>query len=118
MVDIPKRAFILAAGFGTRMRPLTDDKPKPMVEVAGRSLIWRSLDKLQEAGIYEVVVNMHYLADVLKAHLREYSEQNHDMAIHLSFEEEILDTGGGIKKALHYFKDKPFYVIAGNAQGF
>ncbi len=114
-VNIPKRAFILAAGFGTRLRPYTDHCPKPMVKVAGRSLIWRSLDKLRASGIYEVVVNLHYMADILADHLREYMKTYPDMNIHLSYEDNILDTGGGIKNALHYFKGEPFYVIAGDA---
>ncbi|MGH1377819.1 MAG: nucleotidyltransferase family protein [Alphaproteobacteria bacterium] len=115
---IPKRAFILAAGFGTRMRPLTNKVPKPMVQVAGRSLIWRSLDKLRAAGVCEVVVNSHYLADVLKEHLEDYMSKYPDMVIHISFEPEILETGGGVKNALHYFEDEPFYVIAGDALWF
>ena len=113
--NIPKRAFILAAGFGTRMRPYTDHVPKPMVEVAGRSLIWRSLDKLRAVGVREVVVNLHYLADVLKAHLKAYMTEYPEVTIHFSFEPEILETGGGVKNALHYFKDESFYVIAGDA---
>ena len=110
------KAFILAAGLGTRMRPYTDHCPKPMVMVAGRSLIWRMLDRLGDVGINEVVVNLHYMADILEVHLREYMVQNPDMVIHLSFEEGILDTGGGVKNALDYFDDDtPFYVIAGDA---
>ena len=111
----PEKAFILAAGFGTRMRPLTDERPKPMVEVAGRSLIWRILDKLQTAGICETVVNGHYKADMLQDHLQKYTLQNPAMHIHFSYEKEILGTGGGIKNALHYFENRPFYVIAGDS---
>ncbi len=110
------KAFILAAGLGTRMRPLTDHCPKPMVEIAGRSLIWRILDKLQSASVKEVVVNLHYMADILAAHLKEYGAQNPNLLINLSFEEDVLDTGGGVKNALHYFDNyEPFYVIAGDA---
>jgi MurNAc alpha-1-phosphate uridylyltransferase len=110
---IPKKAFILAAGFGTRMRPLTDHIPKPMVEVAGRSLIYHILDKLAAAGVQEVMVNMHYLAPVLQKHLEAYPQQK--LKIHTSFEPEILDTGGGIVNVLPFFEGKPFYVIAGDA---
>ncbi|MGH1404729.1 MAG: nucleotidyltransferase family protein [Alphaproteobacteria bacterium] len=106
-----ERAFILGAGFGTRLRPYTDHCPKPMVQVAGRSLIWRSLDKLKDAGISEVVVNTHYMADLLEQHLNQYDQ---DLIIHAVREEVILDTGGGVKNALHYFKDDPFFVIAGD----
>ncbi len=113
-INKPIRAFILAAGFGTRLRPYTNDKPKPMVEVAGRSLIWRTLDKLRDFGVKEVVVNTHYLADVMVKHMEEYQKIYSDIQIHISHENEILDTGGGIKQALHYFKDDPFFVIAGD----
>ena len=110
----PYKAFILAAGFGTRLRPYTDDRPKPMVEVNGRSLIYRTLDKLRAAKISEVVVNAHYKADVLAQHLNDYAAQHGDIIIHISRESDILDTGGGVKNALHYFDNKPFYVIAGD----
>lgn len=113
MMNNPYKAFILAAGFGTRLRPYTLDKPKPMVEVNGRSLIWRTLDKLRESGIKDVVVNAHYLKDVLRDHMDSYAAQ-YNIQIHLSVEDEILDTGGGVKHALDYFGNEPFYVIAGD----
>lgn len=111
---MPKRAFILAAGFGTRLRPHTEHVPKPMVEVAGRSLIYRTLDLLRAARVLEVVVNAHYLADVLRDHMKAYCAQHTEMTVHVVYEEEILDTGGGIVNALPYFQDEPFYVIAGD----
>lgn len=112
----PTQAFILAAGFGTRLRPYTERVPKPMVEVDGRSLIWRILDRLREVGVYDVVVNGHYLADALDAHLQEYMVAFPQMVITFSHEDEILDTGGGVRKVLSHFKDAaPFYVIAGDA---
>lgn len=112
-VFVPQKAFILAAGFGTRMRPLTDHIPKPMVEIAGRSLIYRILDKLTAAGVREVIVNTHYHADVLQRHLEVYPQQN--FKIHISHEPQILETGGGVVKALPFFGQEPFYVIAGDA---
>ena len=112
-VFVPQKAFILAAGFGTRMRPLTDHIPKPMVEIAGRSLIYRILDKLHKTGVREVVVNTHYHADVLRGHLEAYPQQN--LKIHVSHEPQILETGGGVVKALPFFGQEPFYVIAGDA---
>ena len=112
--ELPYKAFILAAGFGTRLRPHTDSKPKPMVEVNGRSLIWRTLDKLRASGISEAVVNAHYKPDILAQHMNDYMAQHKDIVIHLSLEDEILDTGGGVKNALHYFGDEPFFVIAGD----
>lgn len=114
----PHRAFILAAGFGSRLRPYTDFCPKPMVQVAGRSLIARTLDKLVAAGVDEVVVNTHYLADMLREHVLDYADvaqkSGKMLRVHISHEEEILDTGGGVKKALPIFGDEPFFVIAGD----
>lgn len=114
MKFMPRRAFILAAGFGKRLRPYTGTVPKPMVCVAGRSLIFRTLDLLRAVGVFEVVVNAHYLADVLKTHLDDYSAQHNEMIIHFVHEEKILDTGGAIVNTLHYFHGEPFYVIAGD----
>ena len=112
---IPRRAFILGAGFGKRMRPLTDHIPKPMIEIAGRSLIYRILDKMVKAGIEEVVVNTHYKADILREHLEAYKHGPQSLHIMISHEEGILDTGGGIVRALSYFKGEPFYVVAGDS---
>lgn len=111
----PDKAFILAAGFGSRLRPYTDHCPKPMVMVNGRSLIDRTLDKLRVAGVRDVVVNLHYMADVLRAHLTDYAAQyNGQINIIFSYEDPILDTGGGVKAALHHFGGEPFFVIAGD----
>jgi len=107
---IPDKAFILAAGLGTRMRPLTDHFPKPLIEVAGRSLVDRTLDHLADIGVPDVTVNLHYKADLLKSHL----EQRTSPIIHFSHEEDLLDTGGGIKNALENFEGKPFYVLSGD----
>lgn len=113
-MTFPENAFILAAGRGTRLRPYTDSRPKPMVEVAGRTLIDRALDRLEEAGIRRVVVNTHYCADIIESHLsRRPSPQ-----IAISREETLLDTGGGIRHAMEkydFLKQGPFYVIASDA---
>ncbi len=102
---LPKRAMILAAGQGTRMRPLTDDRPKAMVEVAGRMLIDHVLDRLVANGVSTVVVNAHHFADKLIAHLKTRK----DAEIIISDErDKLLDTGGGVKKALPHFKGEPF----------
>lgn len=108
---IPHKAFILAAGKGTRMRPLTDTYPKPMVVVAGRSLIDRTFDSLVREDVTDITVNLHHLGDVLKNHLTA----RRDVRIRFSEESQLLDTGGGIKKALADFGDQPFFVISGDS---
>lgn len=111
----PTKAFILGAGFGTRMRPLTNNCPKPMLEIAGRTIIWRILDKLRAARVTDVVVNTHYLAEKMQRHMEDYVAQHNEITIYVSYEKDILDTGGGVKKALKYFDSNPFYVIAGDS---
>lgn len=107
----PDHAFILAAGKGTRLRPYTDCLPKPLVTVGGRTLIERTLDKLEEAGVTHVTINLHYMADILESHL----SSRRTPYISFSRETDLLDTGGGVKQALDMLGDKPFYVIAGDA---
>lgn len=100
-------AMVLAAGMGKRMRPLTAKQPKPMVRVAGKPLVDHTLDKLAEAGIARAVVNVHYLADSLEAHLAERSVPK----ITISDErEQLLETGGGIVKAAAHLPD-PFFCL-------
>jgi MurNAc alpha-1-phosphate uridylyltransferase len=102
------RAMIMGAGMGSRMRPLTDDRPKPLVMVAGRTLIDHSIDRLAVAGVTRIVVNVHYKADMLREHLA----QRRDVEIVISDEtEKLLDTGGGVVKAMPHFGDEPFFVI-------
>ena len=104
----PKRAMILAAGLGKRMRPITVTTPKPLVEVGGRALIDRVLDRLERAGVDEVVVNVHYLADLVGVHVARRPQP----AIVISDERDrLLDTGGGIAKALPKLGRAPFYVM-------
>lgn len=102
-----RKAIVLAAGLGTRMRPLTDTLPKPLIPVADKALIDRTLDWLAGSGITEAVVNTHYKADMIAAHL----EKRRHPAIHLSHEVDILETGGGIKNALPLLGDEPFFCI-------
>jgi NDP-sugar pyrophosphorylase family protein len=104
------KAMVLAAGLGTRLRPLTDDRPKALVEVAGRTLLELTLARLRAAGIYEVIINTHHFADMLAEYLRAH--QNFGMRIEISYEEVLLDTGGGLKRAAHFFldSDEPFLV--------
>ncbi|MCD8566752.1 MAG: NTP transferase domain-containing protein [Alphaproteobacteria bacterium] len=99
------KAFILGAGLGTRMRPLTDTIPKPMVSVGGETLIRRALGQLKAQGLTDVTINTHYKADVLRDHLA-------DIPLHWSHEPELLDTGGGIVNALPHFGGEDFFVIA------
>ena len=102
------RAMIMGAGLGIRMRPLTDDRPKPMVMVAGRPLIDHAIDRLIAAGVTRVVVNVHYKAEMLRAHL----DKRRDVDIVYSDEtERLLDTGGGVVKAMPHFGGEPFFVI-------
>lgn len=110
MAIIPDKAFILAAGLGTRMRPLTDNIPKPLVEVSGRSLLNRTLDHLSQSGVREVVINTHHLAHKVEEHVLS----RNDMKIILSYEPDLLDTGGGIKKMLQHFGSDPFFVLSGD----
>jgi mannose-1-phosphate guanylyltransferase len=106
------RAMILAAGLGTRLRPLTDDRPKALVEIDGRSLLEIALTRLRTFGIRNVIINVHHFADQVIDHLR--SHDNFGMHVEISREEMLLNTGGGLKKASWFFlqdgKDKPFLV--------
>ena len=93
--------MILAAGLGTRLRPLTDDRPKALVTVAGRTLLEIALLRLRAFGIREVIVNAHHYAEMIVDYLD--ANQNFGMSIAVSREDELLDTGGGLKKAAHFF---------------
>jgi MurNAc alpha-1-phosphate uridylyltransferase len=100
--------MVLAAGIGQRMRPLTIAVPKPLITVAGRPLIDHSLDRLAEAGVETAVVNVHYLADLVRAHLARRRRPE----IVISDESAaLLDTGGGIAKALPLLGEEPFYLL-------
>lgn len=103
----PKKAFVLAAGKGERMRPLTDHCPKPLLEVGGMTMLDRALDALAAAGVEDVVVNAWYLGEMIEEHLKDRKVPR----ITISREHELLDTGGGVKKALEFFGDEPFYVL-------
>ncbi len=107
----PKTAMVLAAGLGTRMRPLTDDRPKALVEVAGKALIDHMLDRLAAAGVETAVVNVHYFADLVEAHLRAREAKGLGPRIVISDERaQALETGGGIKHALPLLGDGPVFV--------
>jgi MurNAc alpha-1-phosphate uridylyltransferase len=105
---VPKSAMVLAAGFGRRMLPLTDTIPKPLVPVGGKALIDHVLDRLAEAGVETAVVNVHHLADVLESHLASRRTPK----ITISDERDaLLDTGGGVVKALPLLGDAPFFHV-------
>ena len=100
------RAMVLAAGLGTRLRPLTNDRPKALVEVAGRTMLEITLVRLRDFGIRDVIVNVHHFADMVVDYLK--ANDNFGMRIEISREEELLlDTGGGLKKAAWFFADDP-----------
>jgi NDP-sugar pyrophosphorylase family protein len=107
------KAMILAAGLGTRLRPLTNDRPKALVEIDGRTLLEIALSRLRSFGIHEVIINVHHFADMVVEYLK--ANDNFGMRIEVSREEALLDTGGGLKKAAYFFEDssrskEPFIV--------
>ena len=104
----PETAMILAAGLGERMRPLTDKKPKPLVDVAGKPLIGHVLDKLQDAGVEQAVINVHYLADLIEERL---CSRKQPRVIFSDERRQLLNTGGGIVKALPRLGAGPFYLV-------
>jgi MurNAc alpha-1-phosphate uridylyltransferase len=107
-VTMPRAAMVLAAGFGERMRPLTDRAPKPMVEVAGKPLLDHVLDRLAEAGVEKAVVNVHYLAEQIEQHVAKRTKPR----VVISDERrEILGTGGGVVKALPELGNAPFFHV-------
>ena len=101
----PDTAMIMAAGLGTRMRPLTLTTPKPLLKVAGKALIDYSLDKIRAAGVPHIVVNKHYLPDQIETWANAHEGITSDES------DEVLETGGGITRALPLLGDKPFYVL-------
>ncbi|MBP1180658.1 nucleotidyltransferase family protein [Methylobacterium sp. PvR107] len=107
------RAFVLAAGLGKRMRPVTATMPKPLVEVAGKALLDHALDRVAEAGIGTAVVNVHYLADLIEGHLARRAEESGQGPATIVSDERaaLLETGGGIRKALPLLGEAPFVVL-------
>ena len=106
MTDTPDTAMVLAAGLGTRMRPISDALPKPLVEIAGRTLLDHAIDRLALAGVERVVVNAHYKAEMIAARL---AARDHPR-IELSREDELLETGGGVTRALPLLGES-FFVV-------
>jgi NDP-sugar pyrophosphorylase family protein len=104
------KAMVLAAGLGTRLRPLTDSRPKALVEVAGRTLLEITLSRLRAFEIRDVIINVHHFADMMLDYLKAHD--NFGMHIEISREEILLDTGGGLKKAAWFFREdsEPFIL--------
>jgi MurNAc alpha-1-phosphate uridylyltransferase len=106
---VPDTAMVMAAGLGKRMRPLTASRPKPLVEVAGKALIDHALDRLRAAGVKKIVVNVHYLADAVEAHLKGRAK---DFDVKISDErKQLLETGGGLVQAEAMIAADPFLVV-------
>ncbi|MBA3835275.1 MAG: nucleotidyltransferase family protein [Sphingomonas sp.] len=105
----PRTAMVMAAGLGKRMRPLTATRPKPLVEIAGKALIDHVLDRLRAAGVEQVVINVHYLADALEAHL---ADRGGDLGLTISDERKLLlETGGGLVQAAPMIAEDTFLVV-------
>jgi MurNAc alpha-1-phosphate uridylyltransferase len=109
MIEVPKSAMVLAAGLGTRMRPISDTVPKPLVEIGGRTLLDHAIDRLALVGVELVVVNLHYKAEMIAARL---AAREHPL-IEISQEEELLETGGGVARALPLLGEC-FFVVNGD----
>jgi len=103
------KAMVLAAGLGTRLRPLTNDRPKALVEVAGRTLLEITLARLREFDIHDVIINVHHFADAVIEYLR--SRGDFGMHIEISREDVLLDTGGGVKKAGWFLRGEEPFVL-------
>ncbi|HEY2384375.1 MAG TPA: nucleotidyltransferase family protein [Terriglobia bacterium] len=104
------KAMVLAAGLGTRLRPLTDTRPKALVEIGGRTLLEINLERLRTFGVDDVIINVHHFADMMVEYLK--AKDNFGMHLAVSREAELLDTGGGLKKAAWFFGDdaEPFVL--------
>ena len=110
--NVPLRAMVLAAGLGLRMRPITETIPKPLIRVAGRTLLDRALDRLEEAGVTEVIVNVHHLGSQIERHLQDrYRKDPRGPRCIVTFEPERLETGGGVAHALPLLGTGAFFVV-------
>ncbi len=107
----PTRGMVLAAGLGTRMRPVSQSIPKPLVRFDDKPLIAYALESLERAGVTDIVVNTHHLAAQIETFLADYAVRPGAPNIHISHEEERLETGGGVRRALPWLGDDAFYVV-------
>ena len=106
----PSHAMVLAAGLGKRIRAANSALPKPLIPCAGKPLIDHALDNLADFGVRSMLVNSHYLADLLTTHVTEYAARHPELSIQMSPEDVLMDTGGGVAQALPYLGQKPFFV--------
>jgi len=104
---MPRRAMVLAAGLGLRMRPLTLERPKPLIAVGEKTMLDHALDRLADAGVETAVVNAHYRGEMIEAHLKGRTAPK----IVISHEDTLLETGGGVKKALPHLGKEPVFVV-------
>ncbi|MBN8807577.1 MAG: nucleotidyltransferase family protein [Sphingomonas sp.] len=106
---VPETAMVMAAGLGKRMRPLTATRPKPLIPVAGRALLDHAFDRLRAAGVKRAIVNVHYLADALEAHLKSHVD---GIDVEISDERgRLMETGGGLVQARDMIGEQPFLVV-------
>ena len=112
MTNMPKNAMVFAAGLGTRMRPITDTLPKPLVKVAGRTMLDHMLDRLAEAGVEQAIVNVHHLPDMIERALerRMRDGRAHPRIVVSDERAKLLDQGGGIRKVLPLLGAAPFFI--------
>ena len=104
-----KNAMILAAGLGTRMKPLTIKTPKPLIKVGSKNLLERSINLLESHGVEQIIINVHHLADQIEKFISDFKSR---VKITISNEKDLLlDTGGGVKKGTQIFEKKPFFVL-------
>ena len=102
----PQRGMIMAAGMGLRMRPLTNERPKPLIEVDGRTLLDHAIDRLMHVGVKHILVNVHYKGEMVIEHVK----RRRDVEIMIQDERDrLLDTGGALKRALPFFNGEPFF---------
>jgi N-acetyl-alpha-D-muramate 1-phosphate uridylyltransferase len=113
----PTAAMILAAGMGTRLRPLTETCPKPMIEVGGQPMVFRIIKTLVAKGFKSIVINTHHFADMMEAKIKAAQQQGQFGVVHIVFsrEAELLETGGGLKAALPLLATEPVLVVNSDA---